>query len=195
MSSDAPLVLQSHQTVDELNAILDTHYRWCDDAVFEQPAAMTWYVSEEKSEPRFGVDGPHFSTQHRLPLDTARQIVALRQALVGCDVLKTIAAFLSENPNHRRAILRAQMVAYRPYGEIRDDIASHRTRPIDMLRCKLSFFGADGFDPKSDRWTRVRLFAGAPCLADLNSENAGDGFLFPALPKAVEQDTSNPVPA
>ena len=34
-----------------------------------------------------------------------------------------------------------------------------------MLRCKLAFFGASRFDPKSDRWTRITLGQGAP-LAD-----------------------------
>ena len=37
-------------------------------------------------------------------------------------------------------------------------------RPIDMLRFKLAFFGASKFDPRSDRWTRINLFQGAPTL-------------------------------
>ena len=34
--------------------------------------------------------------------------------------------------------------------------------PIDLLRCKLSFFGATKFDPRSDRWVRITMFQGAP---------------------------------
>jgi hypothetical protein len=30
------------------------------------------------------------------------------------------------------------------------------------LRCKLSFFGASRFDPKSDRWVRISMYADAP---------------------------------
>ena len=34
--------------------------------------------------------------------------------------------------------------------------------PIDMLRLKLSFFGAIKFDPRSDKWLRICMFQGAP---------------------------------
>jgi len=34
--------------------------------------------------------------------------------------------------------------------------------PIDLLRCKLAFFGASHFDPRSDRWVRISLFKGEP---------------------------------
>ncbi|MEM1039055.1 MAG: hypothetical protein AAGI12_06245 [Pseudomonadota bacterium] len=206
MSSDSGSILEPSQTLAELCATLDTHYAWCDADVFATPGAMTWYVSEEKSEPRFGVDGPHFSPHHRLPLDTARQVVALRADLEDwlntSDAGETVAAFLCAHPQHRRVIQRVQLIATYPYGEIRDDLVSHRTRPIDMLRCKLSFFGADGFDPKSDRWTRVRLFAGAPCMDELTGDTADAGFLFPARPDVLAgdcaeqtEDVSNPVPA
>ena len=47
-------------------------------------------------------------------------------------------------------------------------------RPIDLLRCKLSFFGASKFDPRSDRWTRITLYQGAPTAADLDDAAADD---------------------
>ena len=47
--------------------------------------------------------------------------------------------------------------------------------PIDMLRCKLAFFGASKFDPKSDRWTRITLCQGAPLFDEL--DNADDWWL------------------
>ena len=34
--------------------------------------------------------------------------------------------------------------------------------PIDLLRCKLSFFGATKFDPRSDRWVRICMYQDAP---------------------------------
>ena len=43
--------------------------------------------------------------------------------------------------------------------------------PINMLRFKLSFFGASRYDPKSDRWVRVSFFPGAPYYADINKNN------------------------
>ena len=64
-----------------------------------------------------------------------------------------------------------------PYGEIRDNLVAADIRPIDLLRCKLAFFGASRFDPRSDRWTRITLYAGAPTADELTPENAGDCFL------------------
>jgi hypothetical protein len=49
-----------------------------------------------------------------------------------------------------------------------------------MLRCKLSFFGAAKFDPKSDLWTRICLFQGAP-LIDEMTDDIADNWLFSAL--------------
>jgi hypothetical protein len=49
-----------------------------------------------------------------------------------------------------------------PYGEIRDNLLDAGMLPIDILRCKLAFFGATRFDPRSDRWVRISLFQGMP---------------------------------
>ena len=49
-----------------------------------------------------------------------------------------------------------------PYAEIRDNLIGAEMRPIDLLRCKLAMFGAQNFDPRSDRWLRITLFQGAP---------------------------------
>jgi len=65
------------------------------------------------------------------------------------------------HPQHRNATRRIQTLARFPYAEIRDNLISEQCRPIDMLRCKLSFFGASKFDPKSDLWTRITLYQGA----------------------------------
>ena len=63
------------------------------------------------------------------------------------------------------------------YGEINDNILAKETLPINMLRFKLSFFGASRYDPKSDRWLRVSFFPGAPFLKNLNSKNVDNwGF-------------------
>ena len=70
-----------------------------------------------------------------------------------------------------------------PYSEIQDNLISERCLPIDMLRCKLSFFGASKFDPKSDRWTRITLYQGAPLFHELGTDQADDWWL-PALETA-----------
>ena len=41
--------------------------------------------------------------------------------------------------------------------------------PIDMLRLKLSFFGALKFDPRSDKWLRICMFQGAPLPEQLKN--------------------------
>ena len=52
-------------------------------------------------------------------------------------------------------------------------------RPIDILRSKLSFFGATKFDPKSDRWTRITMYQQAPLPSELHNADADDwGFPF-----------------
>ena len=43
--------------------------------------------------------------------------------------------------------------------------------PIDMLRLKLSFFGAVKFDPKSNKWLRISMFQGAPLPNELKKFN------------------------
>ena len=91
-----------------------------------------------------------------------------------------VAEFLMQHPDHRFILRRVMTTALYPYAEIRDNLVATTTRPIDMLRCKLSFLGAAKFDPKSDLWTRISLFQGAP-LADELTQASSDDWLFPAL--------------
>ena len=77
-------------------------------------------------------------------------------------------------------IRRVQALATHPYAEIRDNLIGAGCLPIDMLRCKLSFFGASKFDPKSDRWTRITMYQGAP-LFDEIGESGSDDWWLPVL--------------
>ena len=52
--------------------------------------------------------------------------------------------------------------------------------PIDLLRAKLSFFGAGQFDPRSDRWLRINMFRGAPFPHELKTDYRDD-WPFPPL--------------
>ena len=65
-----------------------------------------------------------------------------------------------------------QSLAGIDYAEIHDNVIGEGCLPIDMLRCKLAIFGASKFDPKSDRWTRITLFQGAPLLGELDLGDA-----------------------
>ena len=83
----------------------------------------------------------------------------------------SIGAYLLENPKFRGIVRRIQTLQFFPYAEVKDNILNKKTLAIDMLRFKLSFFGANRYDPKSDRWVRVSFFSGAPYINDLNKEN------------------------
>ena len=101
------------------------------------------------------------------------------------DPALSVAEFLRANPRHRHAVRRIQIVARLPYAEIRDNLISARLMPIDLLRCKLSFFGAGKFDPKSDRWVRITLYQHAPFPDELAHREADD-WSYPPLDDAGE---------
>ena len=147
---------------------------WALDLDFadRQQTARFWYVSESKQEPRLGQRWDEPGADLESPLDIARQVQALARDLDGAG---TVAAFLRTHPQHRAAVRRVQTLAKHPYAEIRDNLIGQACLPIDMLRCKLAFFGASKFDPKSDRWTRITLAQGAPLHDELR--RADHGFL------------------
>ena len=96
-----------------------------------------------------------------------------------------VAAFLLRHPEHRHVVRRAQIAATHPYAEIRDNTISATVMPIDLLRAKLSFFGACHFDPRSDRWLRINMFQHAPFPHELAEGNADD-WTYPYLPEDAQ---------
>ena len=82
-----------------------------------------------------------------------------------------------KRPEFRYIVRRIQTALWAPFSEIQNNLIGKNCRPIDMLRCKLSFFGAAKFDPKSDRWTRITLYQGAPTVSELDNSNADDWWL------------------
>ena len=111
---------------------------------------------------------------------------ALGSGLGGLELRATpdgllLAAMLAGALLGRTLIHQAQIVARHPYAEIRDNLIDAGVRPVDLLRCKLSFFGAARFDPKSDRWVRITLFENAPFPDELHTAPADDwAFGLPA---------------
>lgn len=148
----------------ELQALIRTHYDWALRADYGTAAdsARFWYVSEDKLEPRLGERYEEPGAERELPLDTGRQVAALNAALADCPADMPVARLLLKRPEHRNAVCRVQLSAGRPFAEIQDNLISADLMPIDMLRCKLAFFGATRFDPRSDRWVRISLFQGLP---------------------------------
>ena len=170
----------------QLRELMQQHAGWAMQFDFGEPAeqAQFWYVSEEKLEPRLGARFEEPGAEIEMPLAIARELQALARALVDRPADETIARFLMDQPIYRYAVRRLQNMGHFPYAEIRDNLISERCLPIDMLRCKLAFFGASKFDPKSDRWTRINMFQGAPLAHELthSDEDANvDDWSFPAL--------------
>lgn len=133
-----------------------------------------WYVSAAKQEPRLGNRFDEAGSDLESPLDIGCRIKALYVDLP--DAPEPLTDFLVCHPDHMMAATRVAGLSRYPYGEIRDNLIAETCLPIDMLRCKLSFFGASKFDPKSDRWTRITLCQGAP-LADELGGRADDWWL------------------
>lgn len=170
-----------HPTLDpsmpcsELKSLIAKDWDWACAIDYEdaRECAQFWYVSEEKLEPRLGSRHIEEGAERESPLDISRQVKALAQDVPESDM--PVGRFLVTYPQHRAAARRVQTLGRHAYAEIRDNLISHDCLPIDLLRCKLSFFGAAKFDPKSDRWTRITLAQGAPLFDEL--DNADDWWL------------------
>lgn len=179
-------------TVAGLAEQIDSSYQYALETDFDAPAAQArfWYVSEEKLEPRLGERADEDGAEREQPLAVARDVKALREALRGYPAEMSVAGFLLECPVYRHVVRRVQLAALRPYAEIRDNLIGATLRPIDLLRCKLSFFGATNFDPRSDRWVRIALFRGAPFPDEFHHLEPDDWAIPSAAPRArrVKQD-------
>ncbi len=171
--------IDSAMRVGELAHLIESRWAWATELDYQDPAnsRLFWYTSEDKLEPRLGDRFADDGAELERPLDVARRVAALAADLHRVEADDTVAAFLSAWPTHRFAVQRVQTADRHPYGEIRDNLIGADCLPIDMLRCKLSFFGASKFDPKSDLWTRVTLFQGAPLFGELDAPDVDDWWL------------------
>jgi len=167
-------------TVARLREVLQEVYGWALQTDWTQPAnkARAWYVSEEKLEPRLGERFEEPIEEYEQPLAPGRDATALYQALAHWPAATPVAEFLLRHPEHRHSVRRAQIANRAPYAEIRDNTISEDVLPIDMLRCKLAFFGAMHFDPRSDRWVRICMYGNAPFPEEL-ADRDGDFWVYP----------------
>ena len=181
MGMAEPVPLDPGMAMGNLRALVDQHFGWALPIDFANPreTAQFWYVSEEKLEPRLGLRHVEPGGELESPLDIARQVQAMSFELNDFD--GSLIDFLQAFPQHRAAVLRVQRLASHPFAEIRDNLICEDCKPIDMLRCKLSFFGASKFDPKSDRWTRITLAQGAPLRDELDDPVLADDWWLPVF--------------
>jgi hypothetical protein len=177
---EAGFRIDGSMTLNDMARLIEDQFPWAlgTDWSSREATARAWYVSEEKLEPRLGERHDEDIAAYEQPLATGRDAAALHKMLAAWPGETPLAAFLLKHPEHRHIARRLQIGANAPYGEIRDNTIGADMLPIDMLRAKLSFFGATSFDPRSDRWIRITMFAGAPYPPDLTEENA-DLWVYP----------------
>ena len=171
--------------VKEIIKIIKENYKWAlnIDISSSDENYFFWYTSQAKLEPRLGVTLKDDGYQKQLPFDISHQVQKALKILMKLPENMTGSEAMINHPEIRNIIRRVIINKTSPYSEIQDNLVGRDMRPIDILRCKLSFFGASKYDPKSDLWTRITLFQGAPLPHQLQDEKACD-WLFPYLSDA-----------
>jgi len=163
--------IPTERTVSELKTILENKYSEILKIDFKKKENNLnfWFISKNKEEPRLANRFDENGSDLEQPLAIARDIKKLYNTLSVAKNSSTIAMFLSKNNDLRHVIRRAFIVEKFPYSEIQDNTIGQEIVPIDMLRLKLSFFGALKFDPRSDKWLRICMFQGAPLPEQLKN--------------------------
>ena len=163
--------IPAHRTVNELRTIIERKYSNILSIDFnnKQNYKKFWFISKNKEEPRLADRFNENGADLEQPLAIARDIKKLYQKLLVSKNNLTIDQFLIENSDLRHVVRRAFIIEKFPYSEIQDNTISENIVPIDMLRLKLSFFGALKFDPRSDKWLRICMFQGAPLPNELKN--------------------------
>tara|TARA_Y100000591_G_scaffold207288_1_gene179441 strand:+ start:45 stop:1700 length:1656 start_codon:yes stop_codon:yes gene_type:complete len=171
MSSDEDkyFTIPTYRTVKDLQIIIEKRYSNIIKINFEKKENYKnfWFISKNKEEPRFADRFEENGSDLEQPLAIARDVKKLYETILVTKNNLTIDKFLNEHPDLRHVIRRAFIIEKFPYSEIQDNTIGEKVIPIDMLRLKLSFFGALKFDPKSDKWLRICMFQGAPLPMDL----------------------------
>ncbi len=173
MSDVEEMRINESQTLKQLNAIIEKDYQWALKVDFSNKNNdyLFWYISAAKLEPRLGERYNEEGSELEQHLGIAKMVQKLHTLIQEENLDLSIAEYLALNPELRGIIRRIQSLEQYPFAEVQDNILSKKTIPINMLRFKLSFFGANRYDPKSDRWLRVSFFSGAPFLSNLNAKN------------------------
>ena len=158
-----------NRTIEDLRNILEKNYSEIlkIDFAKKENNQNFWFISKNKEEPRIGDRFIEQGSELEQPLAIARDIKKLYETIFTKKNSLKIGKFLSENNDLRHIVRRAFISEKFPYAEIQDNTIGSKLMPIDMLRLKLSFFGAIKFDPRSDKWLRICMFQGAPLPTEL----------------------------
>ena len=173
MSSDEDkyFTIPAHRTVRDLKKIIEQKYSEILKIDFHKKENYKnfWFISKNKEEPRYADRFEENGSELEQPLAIARDIKNLYDKVTVTSENLTIDKFLFQNSDLRHVVRRAFIVEKFPYSEIQDNTIGEKVIPIDMLRLKLSFFGALKFDPRSDKWLRICMFQGAPLPNELKN--------------------------
>ena len=173
MSADEELSfnIPIDRTVEELRSIIEKNYPDILKIDFSKNENNQnfWFISKNKEEPRLADRYKDHGSDLEQPLAIARDIKKLYEILFISKNSLTIGKFLMDHNEYRHVVRRAFITEKYPYAEIQDNTIGSNLMPIDMLRLKLSFFGALKFDPRSDKWLRICMFQGAPLPNELKS--------------------------
>lgn len=185
MGTDEQNTVAIGYKVNELIKIIKDKYSWALKIDIKNPDEnfYFWYTSQAKLEPRLGATQIDHGKEKQLPFDIPQQVQNALKILTKLPDDMTGAEAMILHPEIRNIIKRVIINKNFPFSEIQNNLVGKKVRPIDLLRCKLSFFGATKYDPKSNLWTRITLFQGAPLPHQLQEENATE-WLFPYLVNA-----------
>ena len=175
MSSEEELYfsIPGHRKISGLKTILEKKYQPIIKINFKEKNSTTnfWFISKNKEEPRVANRYEEPGSELEQPLAIARDIKLLYKKVLKARQTDTVAEFLLDNDDVRHVVRRAFIVEQFPYSEIQDNTIGASLVPIDMLRLKLSFFGAVKFDPRSDKWLRINMYQGAPLPNEMKHSN------------------------
>ncbi len=175
MSSDedSSFNIPVDRTINDLREIIEKNYSDILKIDFSKNEnnKKFWFISKNKEEPRIGDRFEDNGSELEQPTAIARDIKKLYETIFTLKNSLKIGNFLVRNNDLRHIVRRVFISEKYPYSEIQDNTIGSKLVPIDMLRLKLSFFGAVKFDPRSDKWLRICMFQGAPLPNELNSFN------------------------
>ena len=163
----------SSRSIGDICALIEKRYAWLIDIDFENKNNIFnfWYYSKNKQEPRISDRFSEDGAERELPLAIARDINKLYLELKNYAESEQLSSYLLKNQEYRHVLRRIFICEKLPYSEIQDNTISKSLIPVDMLRLKLSFFGATRFDPRSDRWVRITMYQGAPLMKEIHQSD------------------------
>ena len=173
--------IPGYRKISELKDIVEKNYKPIIQIDFKNKnnTSNFWFISKNKEEPRVANRYEEHGSELEQPLAIARDIKQLYERLIRAKQTDTVAEFLLNNNDLRHVVRRAFIIEKFPYSEIQDNTIGASLVPIDMLRLKLSFFGAVKFDPRSDNWLRINMYQGAPLPNEMKFSN--DNWVYNSL--------------